>query len=693
MGDKPQPPQLPKDVPADIRDFFECKSATVTLKDGALGWITLPDELKSAMKEGAKPKLTIAPGATPGSATVTVSLPTKLMDVSFSLPATIKDGQLNVDTSESYLPGSFKEGISQSVKELNDWFKANGKGFGPPAFGKNQVALSKVDLVPAPATTTPIPTPVPGPDIQKPTTPQEPPGPPEPQAAGTDWSHLAPTQEQWDKALEEAKSDVPPPKPPEVQPPGPKPVLGAGGPGGAKAPAGLGALAWRYVALIVIAAVLGGGALFFLGPALGLFGAANPSSTPPVAGGTPSPSPAPTPTATPAPRTVVSDDGLVILTIPYGAAPAHAPITVTALGQADAPPELEGVTFRSAFYRIEPRDLNLTGQVGLERTVDLTAQGIDPDEAGYSVTSLAMRTAEARWFWATRQKSLIGGPAGTAPETQVRQQATLERFGDVFGFGGTVWAHRDPYPEQVEFAIGTSVRFGVKLTGPDGGAFAAGLAPTITRASKYVSITGTIEGGEPQISVGSDGSPRVDVTATCRAEGEGVVGVDLTVMQTDTSALLDLLELGPAPDQDLSFRTTMRCVTGITGFQPVLDMGCVSVIHQRLSGIYPSYLHWLLGFRSDPGFPQNATLDLSYREGASGPVMTFGDIPIVGGKATADTGITSFGEKLFVESHVKWSDGSTTKSTLITESDWQEVFGLSFNVTSAEEILAGNACP
>jgi hypothetical protein len=216
MGDKPQPPQLPKDVPADIRDFFECKTATVTLKDGALTWLNLPEDLKSAMKEGAKPKLTIAPGATPGSATIMVSIPTKVgIDVSFELPATIAKGQLNVDTSESYLPQGIKDGIGQSVKELNDWFKANGKGFGPPAFGKNQVALSKVDLAPAPATTTiPTPIPTPVPDIQKPPEPQVAPGPPEPQAAGTDWSHLTPTREQWDKALEEARTEVVPPKPP-----------------------------------------------------------------------------------------------------------------------------------------------------------------------------------------------------------------------------------------------------------------------------------------------------------------------------------------------------------------------------------------------------------------------------------------------------------------------------------------------
>ena len=53
---------------------------------------------------------------------------------------------------------------------------------------------------------------------------------------------------------------------------------------------------------------------------------------------------APTPTPTPAGEVVRSDDGQVMLTIPNGAVPPGTSVSVAARGQADAPPELAGVT-------------------------------------------------------------------------------------------------------------------------------------------------------------------------------------------------------------------------------------------------------------------------------------------------------------------------------------------------------------
>src|SRR6185369_11034992 len=111
------------------------------------------------------------------------------------------------------LPKALKDPIDSAVKNLNDWFKANRKGFGPPTFGAGSTTLTKIDLPPATATTTPV-APVPGPDTVAPLPPAPPVVPPEPQAAGTDWSHLTPTPEQWDKALQEARTEVstnPPP--------------------------------------------------------------------------------------------------------------------------------------------------------------------------------------------------------------------------------------------------------------------------------------------------------------------------------------------------------------------------------------------------------------------------------------------------------------------------------------------------
>ena len=629
MGDQDEL-QLPPEMPADLRDFLQCKSASVTLKDGTLTWLKL-EGLGDMMPDGLKPDLSISPGTTPGTGTITIKL---VGDFQLSLPASISNGELSVDTSNPpwWAPQKLIDGINKGIKDLNDLLKKNGKGFGPPKFGSGKVTLSKIDLAPGPGKTTP---------------PPQPPKPP------------------------------PPPPPPPAAPP---------------------ATGWGCFGLLFLGlAIVGVGAiLFFGGPALGLFGAAETPTGAATATGTPTPPStvvaSPTASPTPASRTVTSDDGSAFLFIPHDSAPADAPITLTARGQADAPSELEGVTFRSSFYRIGPTDLTFTGEVGFGRLVDLTAQGLDPDEVGYSVTSHALRTYDGVWSWLGRQRSLIGGTAGTSPETQVQQQGSLMQVGEIFGIGGTVWAHRDPYPEQVEFGLGVTVRFGVQLTGPEGTPFVSGRDAAITRAVKYLSLAGIAEAGEPVVGFGSDGSPRVDVTATCRQVGELVVGVDLTVRQMGSSSLLDSLGLGTPPDHDISFRTMMHCVDQPIGFQPVLEAGCVSVVHEALSAEYPSYLHWLFGFRADPAFPSNATLDLSYREGSSGPVLTFAEIPIVDGKATADTGITSFGEKLFVDGHVEWSDGAALKSTLLTAADFEEVFGMSFTVTSAEEILAGNAC-
>jgi hypothetical protein len=624
----PKAPQLPPEAPEDLRDFLECKSAKVTLKDGNLSWLPLPPEIKDFVPEGAKPDLAIEPGATPGTASIKVSLG----PISLSLPASVSGGQLTVDTSDPgmFTPQKLVDGINQAVKDINDWFKHNGKGFGKPVFGNKEVTLTKVDLAAPPAKATTTPTPV------------------------------TPT----------------PPKPPP--PPAPPPAAAPAVPGGC-----LGIL------FLVLAVVAVGAVLFLGGPALGLFGAAIPTASPTTTG-VPSPSATPTATASPTPdfRTVRSDDGRAFLFIPLDSAPADAPIALTARTQADAPPELEGITFRSAFYRITPMDQAFTGEVGFGRLIDVGEQGLDPDEVGYSVTSLALRTYDGTWSWLGGQGSLIGGTAGTSPETQVQQKGSLMHVGEVFGVGGTVWAHRDPYPEEVEFAIGTTVRFGVKLTGPNGGAFVPSQGASILRAAKYTSLPGIVQVTEPVLSVGSDGFPRMDVTATCSQVGDLVVGSDLVFSQTGTSSLLERLELGTPPEHEMSFRTSMRCVAATAGSQPALEAGCVSVIHQPLSSLYPSYLHWLFGFGAGSTFPPGAMLDLSYREGSSGPFQSVTGIPIVDRRATADTGITMYGEKIWSEAHVSASDGSTTD---IIES-FRSVFGSSVTVTSAEGTLGGNAC-
>jgi len=178
MGDKDgqqaQAPSLPKGIPDDLRKFLACETNQVTLKDGEISWFSVkgsdlvpasmaeyvPDKL---MNGTVHPSMSITPDpAAPGKASVRIGMDVPgLGTVGPSVPASVENGSLNVDTSS--LPRSLKDRIDSAVKNLNDWFKGNGKGFGPPTFGKGSTKLTKIDLKPATQATTPPPPPPPGP--------------------------------------------------------------------------------------------------------------------------------------------------------------------------------------------------------------------------------------------------------------------------------------------------------------------------------------------------------------------------------------------------------------------------------------------------------------------------------------------------------------------------------------------------
>jgi hypothetical protein len=264
-------------------------------------------------------------------------------------------------------------------------------------------------------------------------------------------------------------------------------------------------------------------------------------------------------------------------------------------------------------------------------------------------------------------------------------------MGDVFGFAN-VWVRPDPYPEAGStFEVARSVSFGVRVSGQDGAGLPTAARPRLSAITWFADKPDLVTFGSTTTTI-ANGVESALSSFTCQAPGDVVIGARATIDPQVISDLIASLGLGEQPTDEFTFATSIHCGGPIGGFQPRLEAGCVSVIHQALSSQYPSYLHWLFGFAADPAFPSGAMLDLAYREGASGPVMRFGDIPIVGGRASADTGITQFGEKLFVDSHVSWSDGSQLNSVLLTEADWDAVFGLSFTVGAPEEILAGNAC-
>ncbi|MEZ0240359.1 MAG: hypothetical protein ACAH65_06130 [Chloroflexota bacterium] len=694
MGDTklPLPPAVPKEAPEGLRKFIACEANQVTLANGTLGWLSVsgkdvvppdvapyvPDKILNGT---VHPGLTITPDpSAPGKAEIKIGIEVPgLGTVGPSIPASVESGTLTADTSG--LPKALKDPIDSAIRNLNDWFKTNGKGLGPPAFGAGKTTLSKIDLGPAPAKT-PDPTPVPGPDAVEPPPPPPPPVvPPEPQAAGTDWSHLTPTPEQWDKAIQEARTPVST---------SPTPVVGSGGPGGPKGPTGLGDLGRQYLVGLVIAAILvAGGFIFIVGPAVGLFGsapaggpaspaAASASTLPAV-----TPTLAPTPTPTPAGEVVRSDDGQVMLTIPNGAVPPGTSVSVAARGQADAPPELAGVTFRSSFYDVMPAGLQFAMPATFERTVDVTTLGFDFEAVGYPAISLALRDADAKWSWLGGQTFRVGGLDGLGPENELVQAGQLTRTGDVFGFGGQLFVQLVSYPESgASLLIGQATPIVVKVTAPN----TEGSNARIGAPVPFASLPGIVEFGAGTVSAAAAGIQTAELSLTCRRQGDLATGFELDLGPGVSSELLDRLGLGEPPETRVTFSTSIHCVDTLPASAPDLLGGCVTVVHIPLEGGYPSHLHWRFDFGDSPPPAAGTTLELAYAEGAS--TIAYDDLPIAGSQAAFDTGITQFGTKTFQRLVAHAPDGSITDLT----DAFMDTFGSSGNVTGSELAIAGNRC-
>jgi hypothetical protein len=64
---------------------------------------------------------------------------------SVTVRASVAAGQLVLDTSS--LPGSqaVRDSIQSAIRDLNDWFRSNGKQLAPPAIVKGSISLTKID--------------------------------------------------------------------------------------------------------------------------------------------------------------------------------------------------------------------------------------------------------------------------------------------------------------------------------------------------------------------------------------------------------------------------------------------------------------------------------------------------------------------------------------------------------------------
>lgn len=164
---EPTAPQIPNGAPQEVKDFFGCTGDRLAWRPGEVTWLGLQ----------VTPSVDFTENPRTGGLTINVSI---LMGmVSFGLPATINAaGELVLDTSSvpdmSEWNMGGRQDIDAAIKNINDWFRKNGKKLKPHKLENGAVTLEKVPITAPPTTrtaTTPTPAPV------RPTPPRAAPAP------------------------------------------------------------------------------------------------------------------------------------------------------------------------------------------------------------------------------------------------------------------------------------------------------------------------------------------------------------------------------------------------------------------------------------------------------------------------------------------------------------------------------------
>ena len=134
---------LPASVPADLRAFVECTGDEATIANGPVTWVEIPPNVRGMLGGATHPDLQVSPGAAPSTAILRI----RAGWVSATLPASVVDGRLAIDTSKLpfLAPASIKQDIQRFVAALNGRLAANGKALGEPAFGPGGMTLTKVN--------------------------------------------------------------------------------------------------------------------------------------------------------------------------------------------------------------------------------------------------------------------------------------------------------------------------------------------------------------------------------------------------------------------------------------------------------------------------------------------------------------------------------------------------------------------
>jgi hypothetical protein len=140
-GDTPLD-HLPPTLPADLRAFLDCTRDTATIANGPIDWVEIPANVRGLLGGASRPELQVTPGASPGSALLQV----RAGWVSATLPASVVDGRLRIDTSKLPMlaPRSIANDIERFVEALNGRLAANGKALAAPSFGPEGMTLTKV---------------------------------------------------------------------------------------------------------------------------------------------------------------------------------------------------------------------------------------------------------------------------------------------------------------------------------------------------------------------------------------------------------------------------------------------------------------------------------------------------------------------------------------------------------------------
>ena len=143
MADDTLLDELPPNLPVDLRAFLDCTGAVATIANGPVEWVEIPPNARGLLGGARHPELQVTPGPGPSTAVLRI----KAGWVSATLPASVVDGKLAIDTSKLPMlaPRSIAADIQRFLAALNDRLAANGKALGPPSFGPGGMTLTKVE--------------------------------------------------------------------------------------------------------------------------------------------------------------------------------------------------------------------------------------------------------------------------------------------------------------------------------------------------------------------------------------------------------------------------------------------------------------------------------------------------------------------------------------------------------------------